>query len=361
MDETNKLSGGDISLTEIIESITGFLKFLISKWVVILAFGFGGALIGLVASFMIKPKYTANLSFSLVEKGNTTSGLASLASTFGFGGLLGGGGDAFTGDNLLEIIKSRYAIEKTLLTSINFEGEQMTMVDAYLRFMQMSNQWKKSKNIELRTISYPVHQNRETFSRTQDSVLYVVYDNIFNKEGLNVIRKNKKINIVNVSLTSKNEVFSKLFVENLMSQTYEFYKVTRTAQSRSNINMMQHAADSIKNLYENALYNSAGISQVNINSALQLAVVPRLQEEYNAQLYGTVYAEVLKNLETLRLDLARETPIIQIIDTPIYPLKKTKLGKIKGVVYGGFLGGISILLLLGVMFYLNLNMKTTVK
>jgi hypothetical protein len=146
-----------------------------------------------------------------------------------------------------------------------------------------------------------------------------------------------------------------------MNQTYQFYKATRTAQSRSNIDMMQHAADSIKNLYESALYNSAGISQVNINSALQLAVVPRLQEEYNAQLYGSVYAEVLKNLETLRLDMARETPIIQIIDTPIYPLKKTKLGKVKGVVVGGVLGGIMILLFLWVKFYLNMNLKTTVK
>ena len=35
---------------------------------------------------------------------------------------------------------------------------------------------------------------------------------------------------------------------------------------------------------------------------------------------STLYAEVVKNLETLKLSLINQTPVIQILDTPKYPL-----------------------------------------
>jgi len=81
-------------------------------------------------------------------------------------------------------------------------------------------------------------------------------------------------------------------------------------------------------------------------------------------LYGTVYTEILKNLETLKLDLARETPLVQVIDQPIFPLKKEKLGKVKGTFFGGIIGGVLIVVyLLGMLYIkeLGLNLKTEEK
>ena len=140
-----------------------------------------------------------------------------------------------------------------------------------------------------------------------------------------------------------------------MTETYAFYSETRTAQSRANINMMQAKADSVRHLYESSLYRSAGIPQVNINPALQVAAVPKIKQENNAQLYATVYGEILKNLETLKLDLARETPIVQMIDMPRFPLEKERLGKTKAMATGGILGGVLIVFfLLGRLFFKNI-------
>jgi len=334
------------SIKDLYHNLIGWWKFIISKWVIILIFGLSGGAIGLAVSLLTKPKYTAHLSFSLVEK-SSGGGLADLASSFGFGGLGGGTNGAFSGDNLLEIIQSRYAIEKTLLTTIDYKGEKKNLVEVYIESNKLRQDWVKETNKpELQNLKFPVNQKRENFSRTQDSVLNSIYNEIIETQVLKVIRKNKKINIVNVDFTSKDELFSKLFVEKLMEQTYQFYSETRTSQSKSNINMMQHTADSIKNLYESALFRSAGYSPVNINPALQFAAVPKIKQENNAQLYATVYAEVLKNLETLKLDLARETPLVQIIDTPRLPLMKVRLGKVKGIVFGGILGGFLIISLL---------------
>jgi len=345
MNETNKdkiKKTDEVSLIEIVDNIKKYWSYLWSKWLIILIFGLTGGALGLVASLLTKPTYTAHLSFALVEK-STGGGLADLASSFGFGGLAGGSNGAFSGDNLLEIIQSRYAVEQTLLTPVNYKGEKKNLVEVYIQFNKFREKWiKNKKNKELRNLTYPIGQKREIFSRTQDSVLFGIYDEIVKTKALSVVRKSKKISVVNVDFTSKDELFSKLFVEKLMDETYRFYSVTRTSQSRTNINMMQHTADSIKGLYEAALYKGAGFSQINVNQALQFAAVPRIKQENNAQLYGTVYAEVLKNLETLKLDMARETPIVQLIDTPRLPLVKEKLGKAKGILMGGILGGFLI-------------------
>ncbi len=335
-----------LSIKDLIINIEALWTFLLTKWIIIVIFGLGGAVVGLGISFLIKPKYTANLSFALIEKSSGSGGLASLASSFGFGGLLGSGGDAFTGDNLLEIMKSRYVVEKTLLSPMNFSGEEMTMANAHIKINDLHKKWKNHQNELQRTVNFPIEQKRETYTRIQDSILGDIYSDFINAKRLSIIRKEKKISMVYVNFTNKNEQFAKCFIENLMSQTYQFYSETRTAQSRSNINTMQHTADSIKALYEEALYNSAATSQVNINTALQTAAVPRIKQENDAQLYGAVYAEVLKNLETLKLDLARETPIVQIIDVPRYPLKMKKIGKIKGLVFGGLVGGLLIVIFL---------------
>lgn len=355
-----KISSDDekISIEEMAKRVISSWRFLLRNWIIILFFVLGGATIGLFISLLTKPKYTASLSFALVEKSSGGSGLADLASSFGFSGLIGGNNGAFSGDNLLEIIKSRYAIEQTLLTPVIYKGERENLVEVYIQFNQLREKWSKNTmNVEMQNLTFPVGQKRETFTRTQDSVLFNFYNEIVASKELTVVRKDKKISIVNVDFTSNNELFSKLFVEKLMDETYRFYSETRTSQSRANINMMQAKADSIKNLYESALYKSAGYSQININPALQFAAVPKIKQENNAQLYATVYAEVLKNLETLKLDLARETPIVQIIDTPRFPLKKDKFGKSKGIVFGGIMGGFLIVSYLFVSAFIKGVMK----
>ncbi|HRZ98238.1 MAG TPA: hypothetical protein P5084_11845, partial [Paludibacter sp.] len=141
----------EISIKELIQIGKDWWKFLLTKWKIICIFGFGGAAIGLGASFYLKPKYTAHLSFALIESSGGLGGLADLASTFGFAGL-GGSNDAFSGDNLLEIIASKYAVERTLLSPVEYNGENITLAQVYLKNSGMANKFSKdSKYPELQT------------------------------------------------------------------------------------------------------------------------------------------------------------------------------------------------------------------
>jgi hypothetical protein len=49
----------------------------------------------------------------------------------------------------------------------------------------------------------------------------------------------------------------------------------------------------------------------------------------------TILTELVKQSELAKVTLRKETPLIQEIDQPILPLKVEKIGKIKGVLFGG--------------------------
>jgi len=62
--------------------------------------------------------------------------------------------------------------------------------------------------------------------------------------------------------------------------------------------------------------------------------VPSQKRQIDVQANTAIYSEIVKNLEIERLTLRQETPLIQIIDSPVLPLKNDHLGKIKGLIVG---------------------------
>ena len=48
--------------------------------------------------------------------------------------------------------------------------------------------------------------------------------------------------------------------------------------------------------------------------------VPSVNRQVDVQANTAILTELVKNLELAKVDLRKETPLIQIIDTPILPL-----------------------------------------
>jgi uncharacterized protein involved in exopolysaccharide biosynthesis len=55
---------------------------------------------------------------------------------------------------------------------------------------------------------------------------------------------------------------------------------------------------------------------------------------------------LVAQLELSKVSLRKETPLVQIIDRPILPLEKDKVGKLKSFLLGGFLAGFLTILYL---------------
>lgn len=135
-----------------------------------------------------------------------------LASQFGFD--MGGSADVtFSGSNLLELMKSRSLVEKTLLNPLDLKGKTFSLVEMYLDFNKIRESWED--NDRLKNVQFLPNADRKKFTRVQDSVLGTVYENLV-KAGLTVVQKDKKKSIMSVEVKSTNELFSKYFTEELV-------------------------------------------------------------------------------------------------------------------------------------------------
>jgi len=107
------------------------------------------------------------------------------------------------------------------------------------------------------------------------------------------------------------------------------------------VTVLQRQADSVKEVLNNSINGVASAIDANPNANPQLLILkaPSQRKQVDVQASTAIYAEIVKNLELSKISLRQDVPLIQIIDEPILPLLKTKVGKLKGIILGGILGG----------------------
>lgn len=347
MKYTSNIQTDEISLKELIDRTSLLFRFLLSQWKKIIIFVIIGSLLGLTYSFIKKPLYTATLSFAMEDEKGGGGGLGSalgLASSFGLD-LGGNGGGMFTGSNLTELFKSRSMVEKTLLSPVNVDGKTITLAEMYIN----SNNWRKNwdKKPEMANVKFLPNADRKIFTRVQDSILGKLFEDLSTK-GLSVVQRDKKTSIINIDVVSNNELFSKYFSEALAKEVGEFYIETKSKKARINMAILEHQVDSVRGELNGAITGVAVANDntFNLNPALNVRRTPSARRQVDVQANTAILTELVKQSELAKVTLRKETPLIQIIDKPILPLKKEKLGKLKGLVLGGFLGGVLAILFL---------------
>ena len=107
-----------------------------------------------------------------------------------------------------------------------------------------------------------------------------------------------------------------------------------TGQDASNTPEIKAKADSILLRANNKSFQSANLQVLNANEAFRQATVPAELSQRDRLLNNTLYAEVVKNLEMARLTLASQTPVMQLLDTPVYPLVDKRKSLLKLFVMG---------------------------
>jgi len=253
--------------------------------------------------------YKAITTFIVEDKsGRGAGGLSGLASQFGIdaGGLTGGGAGLFDGDNVLEIIKSRGIIEKVLLTKMDNAPNTQTIADYYIQISNFKSAFE-NKNINSKSLNFIAIAEGAKHTVLQDSILYILYLEI--SKNLTVEKRNKKSTIITLQISSPDQVFSKTFAEVLIKQTSDLYIDIKTGNLSKSISKIQRKADSLQNSLVGIYQNSFQINMSRSDFS-----------ERDKTFSSTLYAEVVKNLETLKLSLINQTPVIQVLDTPKLPL-----------------------------------------
>ncbi|MFW0737306.1 Wzz/FepE/Etk N-terminal domain-containing protein [Flavobacterium sp. T12S277] len=339
MDNKSIIESEEISLKELLGKGKEWYFYIRSQWKVVLLVGILGSCIGLVYSFVKKPIYTANLSFALEDDkaGGGIGGALGLASSFGLDLGGSGGGGVFSGSNLTELFKSRSMVEKTLLSNVNVNGKEISLAEMYIQTNGWRENWKKDQRLS--NVQFLPNSNRKKFTRVQDSLLGVMY-NALSKEGFSVGQRDKKVAIININVSSKNELFSKFFCETLVNEVGKFYIETKSKKARINMAVLERQVDSIRNELNGAITGVAiaNDNTFNLNPALNVRRTPSARRQVDVQANTAILTELVKQSELAKVTLRKDTPLIQVIDRPVLPLPKEKFEKARGLLMGGFLG-----------------------
>jgi hypothetical protein len=338
------------SLNDMSVYMRSFFNYLLRKWVGILLFLFLGTGIGVFYYFNQKPKYTAVTTFILEEK-SSSNGLAGLASQFGFNvGSLSGGGSIFSGDNILEILKSKKVVQKVLLDKVGgtLANNNQTLIDYYLDFTGAHKKWMKSQR--LAGINFSVSAGQ--FDAVHDSVLNSTYEHIV-KKSLLAERLSKQGTIIKVQVTEADPLFARMMSERLVEEAGKLYLDIRTGAALANIQQLQNRSDSLLYLLNRKSYTAAASQPLDVNPGIKTAAVPLEIASRDKTVLATLYAEITKNLEASKLILSQQTPVIQQLDTPPLLLNDEKKGLVfLAVAFGlGFVFGYIVWLF--VKFFLN--------
>lgn len=339
MTENKHFSAQQFTLREVILNLREWLGFFLSQWKILVLSGVLGLGLGAVVSLVKKPVFQAQTSFVL-EEGETggigqMSGLASLVGVNL--GSLGGTSGLFQGDNIMELYRSDRMIGETLLSPF---GDSLLLIDRFVKFEELDRKW--SSKVDFSSMDFTVP--REQFTVSQDSVVKEV-SKLIRENQLSVAKPDRKLSIIQVSISSKDEVFAKAFNETLVDKVNTFYFETKTKKTGENLAILQTQADSVRAILDESIgaYASATDRVPNANPLLTSGTVDTRKRQIDVQATGAVYQEIVKNLEIAKVNHRNNSPLIQIIDSPMLPLERSEIRLVKGMVLGAIITGLLVL------------------
>jgi len=331
----------EISLRNVIEQTERYIRFLLSKWLIIVIMGFIGGVLGVVYAFTSKPEYSATLNFVLSGSSSSSSGLMGFASQFGVN--LGNNTDnVFSGDNIITLMQSRRMVQQALFMPV--PDSNQSLLNIYIKNNEINKGWDGDAKLKN---TYPFPSTPDKMTLIQDSIFRIIYSSI-EKGMLNVYKLDKNQNIYVVVTRSQSELFSYYLTRYLVDVTSSFYISAKTSIARKNLVMLQKEADSLRAILSGTIVSVGSETDLtfNLNPAYQVRRSGALESQARASALGQAYGQVLQNLEIAKITLQKETPLYQVIDEPTLPLMQEKPRKLTSLIMGGFIGGLLILMIL---------------
>jgi hypothetical protein len=327
------------SITELINNFKYFFNKVFKYWKTVFIISFFGGLIGLLIAFFTPKTFTAQTTFVVEDaKTGSSSILSTLAGQTGIDiGGMGGGSGLLNGDNVLQLLKSRTLIKKTLLSPYD---QQNTLADIYATVNDLKYKWQNDKKIN-KLISFNTKP-----TRLEDSLLQTIINHLIEKD-ISISRLDKKVSIYELNVTSKDEKFSYLFSNYLLNKTTEFYIDIKVGNIKKNIQRLESRADSLLILLDRKTYMAAEASSQLLNVNKAIPYLPSNAEivSRNKNIQTAVYTNLIQNLELNKTTLLQNTPVFQNLDTPEFPLKINKASKLLYLMGGLLMGSLFSLLI----------------
>lgn len=347
MAEVNKTQS-EVSVRDLIILFKKVISYLKAQWKVLLVSVILGALLALVYFFLANAQYVAKATFVLDEQ-NQTRNFSPNLSAFGIQSNVDGG--LFRGDNLIWLYSSNRMITESLLTEAkNTSGGSEILIETFIR--QNTDLQKLANRLGLKEgeLGFKAKQEKEDLTYEQNSLMNSAVG-IIRREHLEVATEDEADGIIAVSFKSSDELFSLNFVTEIVDRVNRFYIETKTKKAAERVAILQKKVDEF-NQNLSVSMREAGLAAdaiPNSNPNLPGLRVKSQRETVDVTINSQIYGTMVQQLEAAKVDLANETPLIQIIDTPLRPLNVVKpklfivlLAGIFGALFVTFAGFIGI-------------------
>ncbi len=323
-----ELNDTEFSPQRFIVQVRDASRYIISKWLIVLLFSaVAGTAIWIYLSYK-EPVYAAELTFALDEEATQSAknGFVEIGEELGLGSSAIDASGALFGKmtNIAELMQSRFLIEKTLRDSVVLSPKSKPLI--FADFFADSLNYRQKIMVGEQYDKLAFNSRQDTLA--QNAAIAAMYD-ILLKKYLKVEKKGKETTIVSVSCNTEHELFSKYFLEMLVKEVTGYYTDIRTQRAKANLAFIEKRMDSIRPAYSGALYSRASFSDAHTNPVRQIAVVSNEKQQTDVQILKASYIELARNLEAAKIAVVRVTPLIQYLDRPVLPLKRSGIDKMK--------------------------------
>lgn len=336
----NHIEEQGISIKEVILRVGELIRFLFSKWKPIVLGSLIIAGINIAYELLTPKQYTAITTFVIQADGKSSS-VSSLASVVGINlNELGSENELFSADNIPELYRSYRMLKKTFLAEKTIEGETKRLITRFIEKKKLLKAWQKKDHLA----DFTFEISKEQMTSVHDSLLMVVLKD-FKEKQMSAEKLSRKLSILKVSVVDKDEPFAKLFNEELVKNVNQFYLETKTKKTKDDLNILEKQADSVKNTLDQALalFELSNKRTPNPNPLRSSAFTNSRKLQIDLEIAASVYEEVLKQLAIARIQHQKNTPLIQILDRPIFPLENDKSRFLILLIKSGLLGGFLML------------------
>jgi hypothetical protein len=303
----------EFSLGSIVELIQYLVVVIKKHWRLLVGLPIALALLGLCAGWVLG-KDLKKAEFIIAAEEEGPSGMENLLAQFGLdvGGSNPGG--VFEGESLVKLFYVRSLVERSLLSEFSHQGKKRLLAEAIYPAIP------DFKSADFKGVRF--HANRHKNNAITDSALYIMYKYV-TKEMLTVNRPDKKQSFVTVGCLHADPEIAVATSESIIKTVTDYYIETLTKKARHNLNVLKLEADSIQRALNRNLQVNAANTDLNLID-LQISI--------------SLYGEVVKNLKLAEIGLLKQTPLIQIIESPHYPLETVGMNLWEYVAGGLLLG-----------------------
>ena len=335
------LEDDELSLKEIILNIRDFVGELWKSWKLVLALVLLCAG-GLAINAALTPTtYPAELTFMVNEQQAGINPLSAIAGQFGFGS--SNTGD-YNLDKIIELSRSMRILSAALFKRYEIKGESDYFINHLIRSEGFHDKWRKDTT-GLKDFLFK-RGPESAFDRVERKALKKVFVKVRGNpkekvKGLITANYQTETSILSLTAETRRAALSIAFLEEVYNQVSDFHITETREKPETTYRLLQSKKDSLfaeLSLKENQLARAID-SNIGLVSQAASLKIDRLRRD--VQFLTVAYSKVLENTEAAEFALQNATPVFQVIDYPIRPLRSNEsspvLMGIVGVILGGFL------------------------